>query len=147
MIVHVPEVAATRDVGGAPVPDSQVIAHAESAGRDRPLRLRSNEVHRNKAAAEGDHVGPGYGRLQPSPVMKGSIPVIDRRVIAPEGKFRHIVPVIANDGALQIDVVDAWSGGQAHFGEVTDLWRKCGSKVQDELSELEAAIDAGVIVG
>src|SRR6185312_10025734 len=84
--------------------------------------------------------------LQPRSVMERGVPVVHGSVIAPERELREIVPVVANDRALEIDVVDTRCRSEADFREITDFWRKGGSKVQHELPKLESAVYSTRIV-
>src|SRR6185437_12254806 len=107
IVVYIPAVARARNVRGASVTNSQIVTSAQRAGGNRAFRLRADEVHRNEAAAENDHVRARDGGLQPGSMMEGRVPVVHRSVIATERELCQIVPVVANDGSLQIDVVDA----------------------------------------
>ena len=51
-------------------------------------------------------------------VMERSVPVIYRSVISAERYFHGIIDIVADDGTLQIHVVEAWLRRKANLGEV-----------------------------
>src|SRR5215471_9473008 len=81
--------------------------------------------------------------------MERCVPVIDWRVITPEGDLEEIVGVITDDQALHFGVKSGrWrragarirTRGQAELAEDGDLRRQGGSEVQHELAFLKAAV-------
>ena len=107
-----------------------------------------------ESAAELYHLGAADGGLQPLPMMKGHVPVVNGRVVAAEGDLEIVVLLELNDGAFHFDI-EAWgrgfpgpgvgSGGEAQFREEADLWRKCGIDLQHKLPFVKAAVAPGLI--
>ena len=93
----------------------------------------------NEGSAKLDHLRPADRSLQPSPMVKGSIPITKRRVIFPEGDLEVIIVVITNNGPFDLHIITRWPGREAKFSEVADFFRERRSQVEHELSEIETA--------
>ena len=79
-------------------------------------------MDRNEGSAKLDHLRPADRGLQPSPMVKGSIPVTERGVIFPERDLEVIIVVVTNNGPFYLHVITCWPSREAKFSEVADLF-------------------------
>src|SRR5438132_7427317 len=105
-------------------------------------------MHRNEIASEARHLRAADGRLQPLAVVKRRVPVVDRGVIAADGKLQLIVVIVSQDRALDLRAERmriaggrrTRKSGDTDLREVTPARGQRGDAVQHELSLGESAV-------
>src|ERR1700731_185062 len=96
-------------------------------------------MDRNECSPKLDHLRPGYGRLQPGPMMEGRVPIPDRGVVFAKRHLEVVVVVVANNRALDACLIRVGLRCEADFSEIADFLRQWRGKVQHELPQIETA--------
>ncbi len=104
MAVDVTGVAAPADDLSAAVADACLVVHVQAAGGHRAFDERADEMHRQEAAAELNHLGPRDRRLEPLSMVELRVPPVDGRVVPAEGDLEHVALIEAQDHPLDLGV-------------------------------------------
>src|SRR5216684_7388392 len=96
-------------------------------------------MDRNECSPKLDDLRPVDGRLQPAPMMESRVPIPDRGVVFTKRHLEVVVVVVANDRALDIELIGIGLRGEADFTEIADFLGQWRSKVQHELPQIETA--------
>src|SRR5258707_9133614 len=104
MVVVVPKVAGPADNRPPSVSQAKVVIQIDTPGGHGPFDQRPHEMHRNESAAELYHLRPAGGCLQPLPMVKLGIPIVDRSMIPAERNLEVIVLLEADNTALHFYV-------------------------------------------
>jgi hypothetical protein len=144
VLVDIARITAPRDVLGTPVAEPDGVAHPQRRGRERALDLETDEMDRLETRSETDHLRAAHRCLEPQPMVKGGVPVVDRCVVSAGRELERVAEIVAQDQPFDLQPVFIRPRCGADLGEKGDTVRQSGGRVSHQLPEEEAFIDGPI---